>query len=212
MPKQNRVTPFGEIVATPGRGTWMGNRGCLHNDHQQIKRSHQGQRWIMCQLQFKGRHREIMTPGQYTELFFLDEATALAAGHRPCAECLRPRFEEFRTLWAKANPALAEGPKPSATTMDDALHRERLDTARQKRTHAEKLGALPDGNFIVLENDRQPYLIFHGFLFAWSPEGYQQRTALNPDLIVNVLTPRSIVKALAQGYSPEIHPTASFEQ
>lgn len=98
MPRQNRVTPFGEIIATPARGTLLGNRGCLHNREQRIVRPYQLQRWIICVLEFKGRHHGIMTPGQYTELFFLDEATALAAGHRPCAECLRPRFELFRTI------------------------------------------------------------------------------------------------------------------
>src|SRR5262245_61283498 len=98
MPKQNRVTPRGDLIATAARGSLMGNRGCLHNAQRKIVRHHQGQRWIICRLEFKGWHREIMTPGHYTELFFLDEATALAAGHRPCAECSRPRFEEFRTF------------------------------------------------------------------------------------------------------------------
>jgi hypothetical protein len=208
MPRQNRVTPLSEIIATPARGTLMGNRGCLHDGRQQIIRPYQGRRWIICRLQFKGWHRPIMKPGHYTELFFLDEATALAAGHRPCAECSRDRFEEFRALWALANPALTEEPKPRATAMDIVLHRERIDATRQKRTYAERLGALPDGSFVLVANDRQPYLVFRGFIIAWSPEGYQQRTVLQPELLVNVLTPRSIVKTLAQGYSVAIHPSA----
>jgi hypothetical protein len=207
MPKQNRVTPFGEIIVTPARGTLMGNRGCLHNDRQQIIRSHHLKRWIICVLQFKDRHREVMTPGQYTELFFLDEATALAAGHRPCAECSRPRFEMFRALWAQANPELANGSKPLALVIDDALHQERIDSAQQKITYTEKLGALPDGSFVALD-DNQPYLLSNGFLLAWQPAGYGQRLAQPSDRIVRVLTPRSIVRTLAKGYRAEMHPTA----
>ena len=95
-PHQNRVDPFGRLVADPVRGAWFGNRGCLHDDEGQIRRFHSGRRWIYCRLEFKGRQRELLQPGRYTELFFLDEATAFAAGHRPCAECLRDRFNEFR--------------------------------------------------------------------------------------------------------------------
>src|SRR5574341_421301 len=146
MPRQNRVTPFGEIIITPARGTLMGNRGCLHDAHQQIIRLYQGKRWIICQLQCKGRHREVMTPGQYTELFFLDEATALAAGHRPCAECSRSRFEKFRTLWAQANPDLVHGSKPLASVIDQVLHQERINAVQQKMTYQELLGALPEGS------------------------------------------------------------------
>src|SRR5580658_4307221 len=95
MPKQNRVNPFGEIIATPERGTFMGNRGVLHDDQGRIRRKWQGKRWIVCVLEFRGRKRKMMTPSRYTELFFLDEATALAAGHRPCAECRRDRSTLF---------------------------------------------------------------------------------------------------------------------
>src|SRR5512141_2915473 len=122
MPRQNRVTPFSKLIATPARGTLMGNRGALHNDQGQIRRQFQGQRWIICLLEFKGRRRSIMMPGQYTELFFLDEATALAAGHRPCAECQRERFNLFREFWAAANPELAGAARPAATVIDAALH------------------------------------------------------------------------------------------
>jgi hypothetical protein len=207
MPRQNRVTPFGEIIATPARGTLMGNRGCLHNDRRQIIRSHQLNRWIICVLQFKDRHREIMKPGHYTELFFLDEGTALAAGHRPCAECSRPRFEMFRALWAEANPKLAHGSKPLATVIDDALHRERIDAAQRKVIYNEKLGALPDGSFVALD-DQQPYLLHNGLLLAWHPEGYGNRIAAQSEMIVQVLTPRSIVNTITQGYTVEVHPSA----
>ncbi|HEY3229252.1 MAG TPA: hypothetical protein VGJ87_08530, partial [Roseiflexaceae bacterium] len=102
MPYQNRVTPEGALIATTARGTLMGNRGCLHDERKRIVRTYQVRRWIICLLEFKGRWRAIMSPGKYTELFFLDEATALAAGHRPCAECQRERFTMFRAHWAAA--------------------------------------------------------------------------------------------------------------
>ena len=207
MPKQNRVTPFGEIIATPARGTLLGNRGCLHNDRQQIIRPYQLKRWIICQLQFKDRQRTVMTPGQYTELFFLDEATALAAGHRPCAECSRPRFEEFRAIWAQANPDLVHGSKPLATEIDEVLHRERLNAVKQKLTYQERLAALPDGSFVAFDAE-QPYLLFQDFLLAWRPEGYGQRLAQEPDRIVQVLTPRSIVRTLAAGFHAGVHSSA----
>src|SRR6266513_3430279 len=113
MPLQNRVTPFGELVVTRARGTLMGNRGSLHDTERRIRRPFAVKRWIICVLEFKNRHRTVMTPGQYTELFFLDEATALAAGHRPCAECQRARFTIFRAHWAAANPALAGSSAPA---------------------------------------------------------------------------------------------------
>lgn len=207
MPRQNRVTPFGEIIATPARGTLMGNRGCLHNDRQQIVRLHRGKRWIICVLKFKNRHREIMTPGLWTELFFLDEATALAAGHRPCAECSRPRFEMFRSLWTQANPGFAQSPKPLVAVIDDVLHQERIGKSQQKITYTEKLDALPDGTFVAL-NDNQAYLLHQGFLLAWHPEGYGRRVAAQGNLMVQVLTPHSIVKTLARGYAAYVHLSA----
>ena len=124
MPLQNRVTPFGELIATPARGTLMGNRGCLHDAQQRIRRTFAVKRWIICVLEFKGRHRQVMAPGQYTELFFLDEATALAAGHRPCAECQRARYDLFRAHWAGRGRTL-----PGADDMDDVLCRLRADGA-----------------------------------------------------------------------------------
>jgi hypothetical protein len=131
VPRQNRVTPFGEPIATPHRGTLMGNRGCLHDAHERIRRVCTVTRWIVCVLQFKGRRRPIMRPGHYTELFFLDEVTALAAGHRPCAECQRERYVTFRQHWAAARGI--DG-RPSADDMDAVLHVERLDEQGGRRT------------------------------------------------------------------------------
>lgn len=208
LPHQNRVTPFGDIIATVARGTLMGNRGCLHNQHRQIKRHFQGKRWIICVLEFKGRWRPIMTPGHYTELFFLDEAVALAAGHRPCAECTRERFNTFRELWARANPELTNGPKPLATLLDEVLQAERITATKQKVTYQEQLRKLPDGAFVTLGGGQPPYLVLGGALLAWKPEGYFEKVARPGDKIVEVLTPRSIVRTLAQGYPVAIHPSA----
>jgi len=125
-PRRNRVDPFGELVADPSRGGLFGNRGVLHDRRGEIRRHHDGERWIYCRLEFRGRRRELLQPGRYTELFFLDEATALAAGHRPCMECMRERAVEFRDAWAGANPTVATEPM-RVTTIDSILHDERLD-------------------------------------------------------------------------------------
>ncbi len=206
MPRQNRVTPFSTFIATPARGTLMGNRGCLHDAQQQIRRPFQGQRWIICLLEFKGRQRTLMTPGHYTELFFLDEATALAAGHRPCAECQRERFNLFRALWASANPALAGQSRPSATTLDAALHQERLAPSDQPWT---ALATLPDG-VLVADAELHAYLVMRKQLLLWAPDGYK-RPAMPSPYPVRVLTSASVVRTLAAGYPVGIHPSA-FER
>lgn len=208
MPRQNRVTPFSDIIATPARGSLMGNRGCLHNDRGEITRLYRGKRWIICQLEFKGRQRTIMSPGKYTELFFLDEATALAAGHRPCAECSRERFKMFVSIWAEANSQLTSGGKISVGIIDNILHNERITSARQKVTYLQQLALLPNGSFITLENDEQPYLVLEDALLAWHPEEYGQRITRPDTELVRVLTPRSTVRTLAQGYQAKIHLSA----
>src|SRR5438067_9716524 len=142
MPRQNRVTPSGEIVATPERGTFMGNRGVLHDDQGRIRRAWQVKRWLVCVLAFRGRKRRVMTPGHYTELFFLDEATALAAGHRPCAECRHARFLAFCTAWKMTHPAGGKSDRPTAQEIDDQLHAERLTADRSKRSFRAALDSL----------------------------------------------------------------------
>ncbi len=195
MPRQNRVTPFGELIATPHRGTLTGNRGCLHDADQRIRRQFVGKRWIHCLLEFKGRKRALMTPGHYTELFFLDEATALAAGHRPCAECQRERFDLFSRHW----------PGKSAVEIDEALHAERLD-GKAKRTHPAAFGGLPDGAMTTV--DERPCLVRSGTLLHWTPGGYTDRVAITADTEVRLLTPRSVVRAIAAGYPVQVHSTA----
>lgn len=208
MPRQNRVTPFGELIATPARGTLTGNRGCLHDEHGRIRRNYQGQRWIICLLEFKGRKRPIMTPGRYTELFFLDEATALAAGHRPCAECQRQRFNLFRSLWAAANPDLARSAHPSVDTLDAALHRHRLAPRAAKSITRAAGAALPDGAFVADEQGGA-YLVWSQRLRLWTPYGYEAvDPAKIPQTGLSILTPASILRTLAEGYPVEVHLSA----
>jgi hypothetical protein len=201
VPRQNRVTPFGSIIATPERGTLMGNRGVLHDGEGRIRRAWQGKRWIVCLLAFKGRKRAVMTPWHYTELFFLDEATALAAGHRPCAECRRERFNPFRRAWAaqSGNTHL-----PGAEEIDHRLHAERVAPDRSKRTFLAPLDGLPDGVFVKLED--AAFLVLAGELLRWSPGGYTGRRPRPAGLEVTVLTPPSTVGAIQAGYTPEMLP------
>jgi hypothetical protein len=208
VPRQNRVTPFSSIVAVSARGTLTGNRGCLHDDQQTIRRHYQGTRWIICLLDFKGRKRNLMTPGHYTELFFLDEATALAAGHRPCAECQRERFMRFREMWATANPELAGTSRPAATVMDAAIHQERTAPIDDGNRSCTSIENMPDGVFVT-DDGRTAYLILAGGLRRWSPGGYEV-TKAPLQYPVRVLTPASVVRTLAAGYSADIHRSASL--
>jgi len=203
MPLQNRVDPFGNIFRSPARGTFMGNRGgALHNDNREIVRRFKSKRWITCVLEFRGRYRRVMSPRRYTELFFLDEAVAFAAGHRPCAECRRERFVAFKEAWQRANQREQNRP-PSADEMDAELHRTRVDERRTKRTYDAALGTLPDGCFVQIEG--RAYLVWDDALLLWTPEGYSTRIGKPKDLTATVLTPRPIVECFRAGYVPEVH-------
>jgi hypothetical protein len=209
MAKQNRVTPFGEIIATPERGTFMGNRGVLHNAERHIKRAWLVKRWLVCVLEFRGRKRMVLTPNRYTELFFLDEATALAAGHRPCAECRHQRFLAFCNAWKKTHPDNNGLQRPTAAEIDNRLHAERVAPDRSKRSFRGPLDKLPDGVFVTLRaREEQSYLVWGGSLLAWSPGGYQGRRTRPKGQEVRVLTPPSTVAAIRAGYLPEIHASA----
>lgn len=209
MPRQNRVTPFGEIVAIPERGTVMGNRGRLHDELGRIQRPWQVKRWLLCVLEFRGRKRVVMAPNRYTELFFLDEATGLAAGHRPCAECRHGRFAAFRDAWAAGNRSLVGSARVTADLMDAQLHQERLGSERSQRRLRANVNDLPDGVFVLGEDGKSACLLWHGHRLAWSPDGYKQCADRPPAGHVEVLTPPSTVAAIVEGYIPDIHPTAS---
>lgn len=201
MPLQNRVTPFGEIVAVTARGLMMGNRGILHDDDQRIVRPWQVRRWIACVLEFRGRYRKVMQPHRYTELFFLDEATALAAGHRPCAECRNAEYKQFRDLWA-----VCHGTPVSAEVIDRRLEQDRFAGRGAKRVYREDLPSLPDGAFVAI--DGSAWLVRGETLFAWSARGYAERRERAAYREVDVLTPRCTVAVLAAGYRAAVHPSA----
>ncbi len=210
MPHQNRVTPTSQLIATPARGTLMGNRGCLHNERGKIVRDFVGKRWIACLLEFGGRRRAVLTPGRYTELFFLDEVTALAAGHRPCAECRRDAYNAFRRAWVAAGLP-SRGSLPTAEEMDTRLHTERLNAGGGKATYPARLGDLPAGLFVVLEGNEQPHLFHDSRLWPWTPAGYNPSFVSKPTAQIRLLTPPSIAAILAAGYRPTVHTSAQGE-
>ena len=193
MPLQNRVTPLGELVAVPERGLVYGNRGCLHDGHRQIRRRWQVKRWIACRLEFRGRRRsDPMPPGRYTGLFFLDEATAFAGGHRPCAECRREDYDRFRTILGIER----------ADAIDELLHEERTGPYREA-----PFDELPDGAFVLREGE--PFLVLGRELLRWAPGGYTERVA-RPRGHATVVTPPSLVSVLRTGWSgvvPLLHPS-----
>lgn len=202
MPLQNRVTPFGELVAVPERGGFMGNRGVLHDDHRRIVRFSSGRRWICCLTEFRGRRRTLMTPGFYTELFFLDEATALAAGHRPCWECRRQDALRFRAAWARA-----AGRDEAITfeALDRVLDGDRLESRGVMRRRRADTASLPDGAMVGV--DDAAFLVQGGSVRRWSPGGYGPPGPMPGE--AEVLTPRSILAAIAAGYEPALHASAS---
>ena len=208
MPLQNRVTPFGRIVASPARGAWMGNRGCLHDDRKRLtRRRWTTMAWIVCHLSFKERRRQLMTPGRYTELFFLDEATALAAGHRPCFECRRADALAFRAAWSAAIP----GGGASAGEMDRALHPERICRPLE-RPAVEDAATLPDGAFIFsAEEPEAALLVAGGALWRWTPEGYRDPCDASGRSGI-LLTPPRTIAVLAAGYPVHIDRSAGGQR
>jgi hypothetical protein len=178
----------------------MGNRGILHDDERRVVAPWRLQRWITCVLEFKDRHRKVFTPRRYSELFFLDEATSLAAGHRPCAECRRERYLEFREAWTAGRP------DPRADAIDRVLHGERLARGGGKRTFEAALSSLPEGTLIELAG--RPCLLWRGALRPWSFTGYGAPVEAPPRKRVVVLTPKSIVRVIRAGFVPEVHATA----
>jgi hypothetical protein len=205
MPLQNRVPPTGEIIAHPARGMLMGNRGCLHNPERTLGVTRwRSKMWLSCVLYYRGRHRDVMPPGRYTALFFLDEATALACGHRPCGQCRHADHLWFAESWRVAQSMPA---RPYARDMDAWLHAERVDsrTRTQKRRQA-RAGDLPDGAMVRYLGE--PALRCGDALLPWSFDGYRAPARIDPEAAVELLTPPSIVAVLAAGYRPLVHPSA----
>jgi hypothetical protein len=202
MPLQNRVTPSGEIIATPHRGMFTGNRGIIHDPATKtLTRRWASPAWLTCLCEFRGRRRVVMGGRSWTELFFLDEATALAAGHRPCFYCRRDDANRFRAAWEEGNGV----PDRLARDIDAVLHRERLE-GRAKRLHPlpEPIAQLPDG--AMVQDDTDSYLVVSGRTLLWSPAGYV-KSERAPRLAM-LLTPPSTLRALSAGYRPVLHPTA----
>jgi hypothetical protein len=206
MPLQNRVTPLGELIKDPGRGLVYANRGCLHDREGRIRSAYNGKRWIACRLQFRGRRRTpLMQPGRFTELFFLDEATALGAGHRPCAMCRRHDYERFVSAWRALHPG-----QVGADAIDAQLHRERVDFGtRARRLHETRLDQLPDAAFVLYED--APWLVLGDCLLCWTAAGYVARRPQPAQQTGLLITPPSLVAILRSGWPsvmPLLHPSA----
>jgi hypothetical protein len=207
MPLQNRVDPYGKLHAIEARGAWMGNRGILHDDEKRIVAPWRLKRWITCSLSFRGRKRQVFAPHRYSELFFLDEATSFAAGHRPCAECRRERYNEFREGWIEANPDSAASRKVGADAIDSVLHAERAIRGGGKKTWQAQSAELPPGTFI--EHRGRAHLIWNGELWPWTFAGYQDRVSMSAAAVeVAVLTPQSVVRVFESGFTPQVHASA----
>jgi hypothetical protein len=202
MSLQNRVNPFGELIATSARGLFMGNRGGRLHDagRSLLSKRWISRRWICCILKFNNRHRTVWGDG-YTELFFLDEVTAFAAGHRPCFECRWRDAQLFAALWARTE---GRDTPPGADDIDRALHRERL-----AGRYSAPIDSLPDGTMIVLPGQAAPLALRGGMLLRWTPRGYDDRAARPHGITVDALTSPAVVKVLAQGYRPVWHPSAA---
>jgi hypothetical protein len=206
VPLQNRVTPLSELVASPERGLVYGNRGCLHDERRRIRRRYDGKRWIACRLEFRGwRRGPLMQPGRLTELFFLDEATAFAAGHRPCALCRRPDYARFVEIWGELHSG-----QVGADAIDAQLHAERVGPAtRAPLRHEAPFDELPDGAFVLDEDE--PYLVLGKWLRRWTPAGYRGRRARPRRGQVAVITPPSLLGVLRTDWRPLVplvHPSA----
>ena len=205
MPLQNRVTPFGEIVAAPWRGALLGNRGILHDDSRSLGvRRWQHQNWVCCVLAFKGRRRVLMTPRRYTELFFWDEAAALAAGHRPCGECRRAAYRHFMETWQAAGL-----PGSTPREVDRHLHRHRVTRTRAQVRFQAAPPDLPDGTFVMVpEGEHMPMLWWGGKMYHLSLADGRYYAAGKAPTEVTVLTPKPVVQVLKAGYVPELRPHA----
>lgn len=198
-PRCNRVSPFGEIEATPHRGTLMGNRGGLHGENGTVIRRWRSKRWISCVLDYPGSEPLVFDkPGFYTPLFFLDEAVALSAGHRPCAHCRPAAYRLFRTAWQFVRGR--RGQFICAADIDAELHHSR--TSLFKNAILEDITTLPPGTFVALPDDFSRAWLWTGVAIReWSHAGYgEPKTLMSP--LVRALTPRTVIEVLRAGYRP----------
>ena len=199
MVRQNRVWPTGEIVADAARGLFMGNRGCLHDADGRLGTARwRHLNWITCALSCNGRKRSLLSPGKYTELFFMDEAVACAAGHRPCAECRRPVWNAFQAAWADVHGAMR------AAEIDRTLHAARIEGKAQRRDTA-MARDFPDGTMVLIEGE--VHLVQADRMRRWHPTGYGMVQSIPPGE-VTVLTPTPLLAVMRAGWAPELHPTA----
>lgn len=202
MALQNRVLPTGEIVAHPARGLFMGNRGRIHRPDRTLGASRWSlHAWLICRTSFNGRRRQVWGDS-YTELFFHDEAVALAAGHRPCFECRRADFRRFQQAWRRAH-----GGPATAPAMNARMHAERVGPGRVQRRHEARLGDLPEGCFVL--DGARAALVWGGVLHPFAPGQYGPSAPSDPARTVEVLTPRCTVAVLRAGYRPQVAPLAT---
>lgn len=203
MSLQNRVNPEGKLCFSSARGTLMGNRGCLHDGNKQIVSNSKRDAWVTCLLNFQGRQRSIMEPGSYTEIFFLDEVTAFAAGHRPCATCRRERYDAFMAAWSRGN---RQGVKTLAGDVDKQM---KLDRAPKARVRVDSINGLPDGAMIQHGESGTYYAVRRGQLYPWGFFGYETPvSASSVKGLMTILTPACTINALNSGYVATFHSSA----
>jgi hypothetical protein len=209
----NRVDPWGKLHDAPERGAWMGNRGILHDDQKQVVKQWQHHHWKTCLLEYGESTRKgntardrLFTKNHYSELFFLDEATAFAAGHRPCAQCRYQRYREFIDVWLQENSNRVPL-NPPIEKIDEELRKDRLNESGGKRTYPAEMGNLPPGT--IIEMQEAAFLKWRGRLYRWSFGGYEPYKAkIVLTREVRVLTPESIVRTFAAGFIPHVHESA----
>ena len=207
MPLQNRVNPFGKIIISPSRGMLMGNRGVIHKD-KRIVADFKNKFWITCDMHYKNTPRVMMVEKRWTELFFLDEATAFSAGHRPCAYCRNKDYKFFKSLWLAANTEIFGLTDFSIKAIDEILHAERRAKDGSQLTYRALLSALPNGVIVQLDGSNDCYLFYNQQLMKWSAFGYSEIRDPSVKNEVTVLTPRSMVKIFELGYPCDIHESA----
>jgi hypothetical protein len=205
---QNRVDPFGQLHAVPHQGALMGNRGILHDGEQRIRRQWERKAWVTCVLSYGNVQRAVFSPNNYSELFFLDEATSFAAGHRPCHTCQRERYDLFRHTWLEANMPEKDGTFVPVTEIDRVMHAERALRGGKKRSFEVDLAELPCGT--MYEHDGEACLVWQRGMLRWSFEGYVPVTSAAPTGRVRVLTPPSVVRMFRAGFLPRVHASADL--